>query len=744
MFAGKAPKVSKEQKEFAPHLKKIVYERINKEWKDISKSIKGELNRSLTNTFSGDYLNKRDAFVAAKNEAMNKASYMHEALKELPQKDRELLHKYIVGDLTTDEARNLPDEIRKVGENIRATVRELTDKLVDEGILSETAVKEWGEFYLKRTYEKHFGENILAGLGNKKTLEKLYERGNIEKIRNKDVGKLKDFLTPLGIDTSSYKSIEDFISDNQDLLSLPLRQGGIRAKKLSNGEWRLKRDWTFEERTQMGEIRDAAVTVPETIMKLGTLAEHAKFLREVADTDGAVLTKAIAEQFGPKELDAMGYVKLPKNPRYGALSDMWVRKDVKDDIDAIGQNFIDAMLGKKSISRDIWDSYLRTWKKSKTVWNAPAHVNNFLSNLFLMHLAGLKSTDIVKRLSQSTKLLSLGGKYKELIKKSMIGAATPEELAEIKSMEKELKYYLEAENLGLLNQSQLNDILQGYVKGYDSAAGMLRKLDEKTMRAYQLEDEVNKLATYITLRERGWSKEEARQGVEVIMPDYTQPMPWFWRWARNIGISPFIAWNYYTVPKILRLIKTKEGATRMAIALGSLYGMSYVLSGLSLLEHAPFTDTDVPEWSKGRYIPIYKNGNDVTMIKADRWLPYLQLFHPLNYLSDLVSGVTTNFVVSTLTGNKLYNNRPITYSQKPAGEKIYDYAKYYMESLVPLPQELYSGMNLIESIVRDKNKRKTDRVTEPRTLMQNILKFLGINTLTYNKSALKREQEKQK
>jgi len=96
-FFGKAPKSAPgEPKEFAPHLKKIVQERINKEWEDISRSLKGELKRIFTNTFSGEYLDRRDRLFEAKNEIAQKATRLHNALKELPKEHRELLHDYIV------------------------------------------------------------------------------------------------------------------------------------------------------------------------------------------------------------------------------------------------------------------------------------------------------------------------------------------------------------------------------------------------------------------------------------------------------------------------------------------------------------------------------------------------------------------------------------------------------------------------------------------------------------------------
>ena len=741
MFVGGAPKSKSKDNDsgvkiVAPHLKKIVYERLNKEWDNVDKSLKGWFNLLFTNTFSADYLNVRDKLYQAKNQAMHSAEDLHKTLNELPIEDRIELHEYLVGD-----KKDVSEELKRVGTNIRKTIDELTQNIVDEGILSEEAVKEWKDVYLKRIYEKHFLKKIGF---DKKTLEKINERGNKIELKNSDIDTLNEFLAPLGLQASGYRNVEEFLKNNQELLQKRLKDGGIRAKKLPNGKYELKRDWTYEERTKIGEIRDAAITVPNTIISLNNLVEHSRFLKEIANVDGAVLSEAMAKQFDEHELMQRGFVKLPKSPRYGALSGLWIRRDVKEDLDELGKSIFDMYFGTDNPFVKKWLGYLRLWKKGKTVYNSTAHINNTISNWYLMHLGGMSAEEISKHLAKSIKVMRDAKRYKEITRKAMVGAANQNELAELKRYEKELKYYLEAENLGLLNQSQLHDILRGEEKVLDNPSSVIGKVDNFLTKAYQAEDEINKLSMYMFLRERGWSKDEAKGGVEAVMPDYTKPLPRAYRFLRDTGISPFISWTYYTFPKIFKLIKTKEGAWQATKALGTLYLLSYYFTGFSPLEDIPFVDTDKPEWTKGRYIPLLKDGNEVTMLKYDRWIPYLQLIDLGNFARDIFGGIPVNFASATFGGVKPYNRRPITYENKSFGDKVYDYAKYYIQSFVPLPQQLYSGYDIIESIARDKRRRKTDSVIEPRSNIQNIFKFLGVNTLTYNKSVLKREQKREK
>ncbi|WP_456390344.1 hypothetical protein [Hydrogenimonas sp.] len=695
------------------HIRSLVDKTFNKEWTDISKGLKNDFKRLFSNTLSGEYLLKRDATLAGKNKIAQKAETLHEALKQLPEGDRKMLHEYIVGDI-----KDAPPEIKQIANNVRTTVKELTDELVERGILPKEAVKEWGQFYLKRQYEKYFFKEMAKEFSKKFTIDKLHERGKIE--------------------TVSKKQYQDMLANGEiteELLNKPLREGGVRVEELPNGKIRVKRDWTKAERERMGEVTDAAITVPETLIYMGQLVEHSKFLDEISKINGAVLKPGEAAKYSEEALKDAGYIKLGKNPKYGVLSDQWVRADVADDVNAINDNVFDTFFGSDNAVAKSWKWYLRNWKKAKTVWNAPTHFNNLTSNFFLMHLAGLGPVEIGKYFAKSVSMLRNGAKMRALEQKAVIGSATPQEMQELAQLKSSLTHFIEAEDAGLLNQSQLQDILQGYKKGYGER-GTLGKVDDWVSNLYQTEDGVNKLAMFSFLREKGWSVNDARHAVESIMPDYNAPMPKGWRFLRDTGVSPFISWSYYTFPKILHMVTSKHGAINTATALGAMYGYSYYATGIA----NPWSD-DLPDDFKASRLPIGKDGDAIHTLKVDRINPYLQFLHPYNYFQETFSGVTTQLPF-TMRGLQMYNGRPITYDNKPKAQQVYDVAKHIVQNYTPIPQELNNLWGLAESMVRDKRNRKTSNEVLPRTTGQELLKVLGLNTLSYDKAQVRRNRDK--
>ncbi len=151
-FFGDAPKTApKAKKDSLDHLRRLVHDEVNREWKDISSSLKGHFRLLFTDTFSGKYHQARDMANANKQKGLQKAELLHTALSKLPEDDRKLLHEYIVGDVPPE---SVPESIRAIGENVRATVRDVQKRLIDAGF-SEEMIEAWGENYLKRLYEIH-------------------------------------------------------------------------------------------------------------------------------------------------------------------------------------------------------------------------------------------------------------------------------------------------------------------------------------------------------------------------------------------------------------------------------------------------------------------------------------------------------------------------------------------------------------------------------------------------------------
>ncbi|WP_148224947.1 DUF6782 family putative metallopeptidase [Nitratifractor salsuginis] len=700
------------------HLESLVHKEFDRDWADISKGLKGDFKVLFTDTFSGAYHEARDAAQAAKQAAAKKAANIHHALKQLPEDSRVKLHEYIVGDIPPEA---VPPKIRQIGDNIRATVREIGDQLVQNGIVPQEAIDAWGENYLKRIYEPHFLKDKAQQIANRLTKPVMKRRGKVMEVTR---GQLERMHVSGEIDP--------------ELVGKPLKEGGIEIRKLPNGKYEVRRDWTKAEREEMGEIKDAAVTIPNTIVHMHQLLENAKLLKEIAHIDGAVLTPDIAKQFSPEELAEKGYRKLPADPRFGALFGQWVRKDVADDVTYLNDTILERYLGSDNEVVKGAGKLLNLWKKAKTVWNIPTHFNNLTSNMFLMHLAGLNPADIAKNLGSAGKMMIKAKRMNELEKKEVLNALSRGERQELSGLRNELKYYREAENAGLLNTSYLEDM--GGLGNDFRERGTLGKVDEPLSKFYQAEDAVNKLAMFKFLREQGWDVKEARKAVESVMPDYSRPMAKGWRALRDAGISPFIAWTYFTFPKMVRMLASKRGAIQAATALGALYGFSKLATGIG----NPYSD-ELPDDFKMSRIPFYRDGSQVTTWKADKVVPYMQIFHPLQTAREIAFQGPLMQLGSAAAGIKLYNGRPITNPHKPISQQAWDWTKYLANQFTPVPGQVMNAESLIESLVRDKKNRKRSSDIVPRSTLQELLKFFpGINTLTYDVDKLKKKRERQK
>ena len=701
------------------HVRKIVSDESLKEWGDVANSFK----RNFTDTLSKEYHDIREKVTAKTNGDTIKLERLHNALNEFNEVDRKAIHEFVAG-----VNKNIDKNLLPLATKMKDDIHALSKSLVDRGVLGEAEFKEWENNYIHRSYEKHFMKDIKTLLSKGFKLDEIHKRGKIEMLSAKKVKEFRDSVKP-------------------EIFKRPLKDGGFRLKELPNGKFELRRDWTTAEREAMGEITDGAITIPETLMKLEQLNNNAKFLQEIEELDGVVL--ANGKDYTAKELEDAGYAIVPKDVKYGILSGKVIRHDVLNDIKGVKNELFNTFGNDGAMAR-VWKGYLSTWKKSKTVWNIPSHVNNFMSNAFLMHLAGMSAIEVTKSVGKAGKMMIHGNAYEELLKKKMLKTATAKNLKELEVMGEDLKYFIEAREGGLLGRSQLNDILAGQ-QNAPTKKGLLAGMDKFAQDAYHNGDAINRIAMYSHLRQKiKLEPDEARKMVLAVMPDYSKPMPAGYGWLRDSGVSPFISWTYYTMPTVIKMIRTKQGATQATKALATLSLLEWVLTGgeITPLDNVPFMDTKKPKDFKGRRFAISADKDKITTVKTDRWIPYVELLNPINFGISMFSGPTTKMVTNLGTlGSQngmvdTYTGRPVTYASKSAGLRAYDYFKYLTQSYVPLPAQAYTGWNIGESMLKDKKKRKTNRVSTPRTPTQEALKFSGLNSLTYSKKGLKHEQRK--
>lgn len=723
---------SKSKDAVVNYARKIVGEEATKQWGDATNDIK----RLFTNTLSANYMSKRDEAISAVNGVSHKLENLHYALNSLDEEARVGIHKALVGEGVA------PKGTEELVNNIRKEVDALSNELVEHGVLSKETFDEWKGFYLHRSYEKDIRKSLNDLMKGNFEVGAILNRGKTETITAGEYA----------------KRLSDG-SITQDMLNKPLREGGIRVEQRGS-KVEIRRDWTPEERASMSEIVDASYTVPETLLRMHRMVENAKFLKQVSgmvDDGGTKVVytpEIIAKEFAGKSkeqiaeiLRAEGFKKLGDNAKYGALSGQWVRKDVASDITKMNDEVYGTFYGKESPIADLWMKYMRTWKMSKTVWNAPAHINNMVSNLFLMHLSGMSSVDVAKGLYHAQQTLRYGSKAKLLERKKLIGTATQDELRELATLDSHYALYKEAQDIGLFGRSQLQDALMGDM--HIANKSFYGKWTDKVSNLYQMEDSFGRLAMYHVLRTKyQLGAKEAKSAVVSIMPDYTKPLPEGFRKLRDSGIAPFISWSYYTLPSIVKALKTKGGAIQATKVIALLGALEYWTTGMTPLDNIPFLDGKKPEDLKGRGVGIGKNGDQVHTLKVDKWIPYLGLLDPVNYAKGMFSGVTTSLAHDVMTAGtpngvtRMYDNYPVTRKDKSFGDKLLDYGKHFGQAYVPLPQEAYNLTNFAESMMRDKKKRKNSTVMSPKSKKQEIWKLLGVNSSSYSRSGLKKEQGK--
>lgn len=679
----------------------------------------------------------------------DRAELIHKGLLNLSPETNKILQQAIVGDAPLPKGYEL---LQPLVDGINREIKAYSKILVDEGMLDKDTALAY-EKYLKRSYANHWEEAGNIQGGNDKGVKKIISRG--KEVSTKDAEEVYNFVDDYLLangkqDLGTQMDVADIKQHliDEGLIGSSIVDGKITWKEDGAGNISLHRDWTKAERESMGEIENASVTVPHTLLSMGMMIQNAKFMKELSLT---------ARDFkNIDEAQANGYDQVPNSPRYGASAGLYLDKHIVSDI-------------KYSYEQAgvIWKEYQKTlsiWKQGKTVFNPASHVNNFLGNITAQMLMGRTLKEATSMLGETTKQLiefnSKVPRYEELITKDFIGMLDANEKAELTTLKNDLKYYIEGKENGLFGRGQIHDLLKGFNAQTNSfkGKGIIQSGLEKVQETYGTGDNIPRLASYKVLRENGMSVKDAKEFVTELFPDYTKPLPPAFRFLRDWGLSPFIAWSYYVLPNIWKLAKLHPA--RAIGILGLAYAIPALISGRN-----PFGE-EMPDKEKGRRVPISKDG---TTLKIDRFLPGFDFASvPMDMANQLVSngvkgnlGKGVNNAISAgardvgklaqdyLAGGLIklpievaynqnfYTGRNISGDTQNAGKQTYNYLKHIAGTLAPAPLANLGG--IAENAIDPKIKKAHSEVV-PRTNTQELLKIIGINTMTYDPNEVKRNR----
>ncbi|MDK4684284.1 hypothetical protein QDY72_03670, partial [Kingella negevensis] len=513
----------------------------------------------MANGYADSFNTYMRDFRASLNMAGQTAYDLGDKGKAFSEAERKLLSDVLEKELP--EGVDVSPELAAAAEQIRAVLSQQSDDLVALGMLPKDSAERFCETYLPRLYNRKmdlFDNTNLAKM-NRQFQRAL--RGDLGKAIN------GQHLKGRGIFETVYKTEQA----RYEKMGFELREDfGNKGKNA--GKVLMWRDYTREERQQMGEVRDAYLRFTSGYVK--TQADIAK----------GMLFKRVAEDDKLSSKTAVdGWVQLSQTPiagtggvlRYGALAGMWVHPDVAYQLQQ--QFYIDSALQK------IWRSMLGWWKTAKTVYNPVAHVNNVMSNIAMMTATGgLKHLPAAARAIRNKDTL-----YREALQVGLVGEAV--DAGGVLEM-----------FIGLNGTD--GEVMDGYVTNLlqwaDKKTGsVVSKIGGKMQDAYRLEDEVFRLALFKDARERGLSVNEARDYATTFLFDYSE-VPQGVKVLRDTGLLPFVSYTYKAVPAMLRLALTKPH--RMLALTAMIYG-------INALSYAMLGDGG-DEGKEREYMPEYQQG----------------------------------------------------------------------------------------------------------------------------------------
>lgn len=497
-------------------------------------------------------------------EAKRKAVDVAKEMGSMPEADRamvsDIVEKMIAPGVVP------PEHAVRVADAITKTMDQQTDELVQLGMLSPESAERWRGRYLPRIY------NRQTELAHDPLIKRLFKTGT-PTMQGIGGGSLKGrgLFQDVSVDSvdqwlaMGYEVRDPHWTMNQGKLEL----NDPNAPQAAREQVTVWRDWTPQERAQMGENRDAlyrfvqGYTAMQRDIALGRLfnniANNPEWVRR-SGSEGWV-------QVPNTEIPNTGGVK-----RYGNLAGLYVRQDVTSHLTQFEEAANDTL--------QLYREALGLWKEGKTALNPVAHFNNVLSNVSMAHFAGVSYWDGQKYAAAARDLSKDAPMVDEARKAGLFtGSFTKEEMAQ--AMPPELQ--------------KLMDMEEGKTRkaGKQVMNAMTFWLRKPLRDAYEFEDSFFKYLIYRDARQQGMSPEAATDYALRYIFTYDD-LPSGARKVRDYAI-PFFSWTYKAAPALLHTAMVYPWRFLAPAA---------VLNGINLVAYALAAGDEDDNWlekmAKGR------------------------------------------------------------------------------------------------------------------------------------------------
>ena len=586
--------------------------------------------------------------------------------------------------------------IKENADKLRKAIDDIGQKLIKNKILTKKTVDSFQGSYLPRVFLKYLGKNQRLGYK--------IQRKDLDDFTKQFLGEIKD-VSLLGS-----KAIADPMGDI-------VRFGFLR-------EVAKDADWTFNK----GLVRWGDKDVSPVWLN----EERNRIAKEITDelrpsSDQTILKeidtliKSADENIGKADLN--NFRKLPTSDYFGSLKGAYVRKEIYDDLVTASDfrrnkdNLAQSILGDQGAVTQV----TKLWKYSKVALNPPTQVRNFVSNVILLNLSGVRWVDMPKRFTAALDDIRKNGPFTQIAKKYGVNNTTftKQEMVQIN------KAYLE-----------IKAAKGNYV---DKIKFMGGKLGDLGTRAYQFTELLGKTVKIMDDMAKGVSEADAVLAAQKTLFDYSLVPPSV-RYLRNAPVGmPFITFYYKVLPNLL------ETAIRNPERYLPYVAVPYALHTM-LAQYKGVTKDDLESLRKTLPEYLRNRGNALIMpVKDDsgRWQVFdFSYFLPWSMFTgmakDVASGDVQRFFVDTgilggplpqlitavLANKDPFTNREIANPADPPSTQIADSMMYLWRMSMPtwLTDIGFAG-RMKQALDKDVNKYGDPKIT----MTQAALRLVGFN-----------------
>ena len=492
------------------------------------------------------YLADKKAFKSNKSRiAMDFLDIVTRAEKDLDTGQTKLLFNFMVGDSAKID--ELTETSLLLNKDARLLITKYGQEMVDLGVLNPKTFKKNIDTYLKRVYAQ-------PNKNPKKLQSKIRAYNEIRTIG--------DELKPRGVKpktilkTTYQNPKNNYKNEGWYVVS-------EKGKKVT-----VRRDYTKEERKELGELEDVAFALAETGRLLSNDVSVLKFFRTIKE-------KYAIDEATFKNLDVNErnlYKKVPdvqiqntKANKYGDLSGMYLDRYTHNDlintfrgVRASGDEGIINSAGGRA-----WDATMSIWKRTKTAWNIGTHVANTASNVILLDGADTSQKYLIKAFKE------FGNPNSKIMRDAQL-----EGVLDADMVANELSRRGSALERKLIALQEKNEPVDGIMSGLKAMFKTGRKLPDAAERLYQAEDHVFRMAVYMDRLDKGFSKADAALEARKWFIDYDINAPLVQGLKRTV--LPFVSYTYRIAPLLAEI------AVKRPVKFAKWAGIGYALNELGV------------------------------------------------------------------------------------------------------------------------------------------------------------------